>query len=170
MWGHMECMRGAHKDGVPFGPNACFKAAQRGNLEYLRYAHENGESWDFRTCEEAARGGHIKCLRYAMENRAPLQEGEPWENDSRICEIAAQWGHLDCARYAYLCGASWPNAPTKMVAWRQRVIDTAAKMRRIVRTCAAVKIQRAVRGFLYRPDGPLMMRAGARFHKIRRVQ
>lgn len=158
-------MRRAHIDGVAFGPNTCMYAAKYGYIDCLQYAHENGASWDFRTCEEAARGGHIKCLRYAIENRAPLQEGEPWENDSRICEIAAQWGHLDCARYAYLCGASWPKAPHQMVAWRHRIIDTIKKIRRSVRTHVAVKIQRKVRDFIYRPDGPLMMRQREKFYE-----
>lgn len=144
--GHLDCLRYAHENGAPWDEETCFWAACNCHFECLIYAYANGAPWGNYTCSAIACQGHLKYLRYAHENGAPL--------DSLICLHAAKNGHTDCLRYAFLVGAPWPKAPQEMIAWRDRVRDTAGKILKThhaIRVRSANTIKRAWLEYFYRP-------------------
>ena len=189
--GHLDCLRYAHENvWSPLNEKICLTAAENGHLDCLRYAHENGAPWDKNTCSCAAQNGHLDCLRYAHENGAPLNEKicssatmyghlkcllyayeicAPW--DDSVCKFAAiaALGHIACLRYAFLVGAPWPEAPPEMIAWRDRIRKTAAKILKThhaLRVRSANTIKYAWLEYFYRPESSGSMFAKAHFEHI----
>ena len=44
-YGHLECLKYAHKNGCFLAEHVCDFAAEKGHLELLKYMHENGCEW-----------------------------------------------------------------------------------------------------------------------------
>ena len=69
-------------------------AAKYGHLGCLKYAHKNGCRWDSLTTTFARRGGHLECLEYAIANGCPenggdqsTEDDEEWNNETDEDEI-----------------------------------------------------------------------------------
>jgi len=156
--GHLKILRYAFKHGAPLNAMVCTCAAMSGYLKCLRYAHKHGAPWNKLATMCAASKGHLKILRYAHEH------GAPWHQDA--CKFAALNGYTKCLHYAFLCGAPWPEAPARLVVWRDRVRGTAGAVLdkwRIVREQAARTIQEAALPFIHRPGGLFMLHGMERF-------
>lgn len=110
--GHLECLEFAHHNGCPWDKTTCSYAAGR-SLECLEFAHSNGCPWDKFTCTYAAFNGRLDCLRYAHRN------GCPW--DAATCEVAAANGHSECLRYARAKGCPWDAATCEVAAANGRL-------------------------------------------------
>ena len=161
--GHLECLHYAHENGAPWDKHTCGNTAFYGHLACLKYAHENGAPWNEDTCKNAAHNGHFSCLKYAHEN------GAPWNEDT--CTCAAYNGHFECLCYAFLIGAPCHDAPPEMIAWRQRIRDTAGKILRTyraIRVRSANTIKFAWLEYFYRPENNGLMLAKAHFMKVSR--
>ncbi|XP_003243597.1 uncharacterized protein LOC100159826 [Acyrthosiphon pisum] len=125
--GHIDCMKLAHKVGVPWVVEGwrtvftvCDRALEMGHTECLKYAFENGCRWGLYTCVLAAMYGRLECLVYAREN------GCRW--DENTCAFAAMRGHLDCLVYARENGCPW-NERTCFSAEKMGHLDCLAYAR-----------------------------------------
>ena len=107
--GHLDCMKWAHTQGLPWIENTTFYAAQGGNVSILRYAHENGCSMPAEVTQIAAAMNHLECLRYAHEN------GCPWHPLTTV-EAIREKKSMACLRYAVDHGCPWHDGTTNAAA------------------------------------------------------
>jgi len=49
----------------------CKNASEFGHFECLKYLHENGLLWNQNCCEYASKNGHLEYLNYLKENELP---------------------------------------------------------------------------------------------------
>jgi hypothetical protein len=157
----MDMVNHVNIDVNMFDQQICLDKVKLGDLEYLKHAHNSGLQWAENVCAEAAANGNLECLEYAHEN------GCPW--DEMTCQYASARGLSKCLKYAFLLDAPWPDAPIKMIEWRERIRHTAKlimdKWRFDRRNRAAKIIQYALLPIIHRPGGPLMTRQMNEFLK-----
>ena len=117
--GHLQCFIYLSNDVPPYEDwnEAANWAAIYGRLDCLRHAHKNGCPPHKSVCDYAAMGGHIACLRYAHENGYPYDErvctvtswlGEWWCRKHHLKHVS--WpGRQECLTYAFENGCPWNN-------------------------------------------------------------
>ena len=99
IYGHLECLIWARRNGCPWDEWICTWAAHSGNLHCLIWARRNGCPWNWKTCVYAVQMGYLECLMWARKN------GCPWNVD--ICMWAAREGNLECLMWARRNACPW---------------------------------------------------------------
>lgn len=97
-YGHLQCVKFLHQQGVPWTAYSMKLAAISRSVEVIKYLHESGVPWDNSTTGLLVREDHLAGLMYAFEH------GAPWY--PRMTALAAK-GHLQCLEYAHEHGAPW---------------------------------------------------------------
>jgi hypothetical protein len=85
--GHLEIIRWARREGLPWDDFTPSEAAKGGHLECLKWLRENGCPLRPLVCSSAASGGHLEILQWACRNGTYM--------GSYTCANAALGGHLE---------------------------------------------------------------------------
>jgi hypothetical protein len=102
-FGHIDVLKYARKSMCPWSSDVCEAAAKGGHLGILKWARKNGCSWNSWVCAAAALNGHLETLKWLRFGTGAEQC--PW--DETVCANAAERGHLKILKWARSMGCPW---------------------------------------------------------------